>query len=134
AGQDGLDVIRAPGNAVGNDVEAGFPEAPCEYLEVALRIGHVRPRNVDGVPEVDLDGQLQPGLTQKRPRPGRVIAVPLHVLRVADEGRRQELAGELTAPPVERTPDSPFPPPRRVFGSSFRHGRRQTSAIRRGRA
>src|SRR5215218_7442477 len=99
--EDRLYVIGGPGSAVRNDLEAGSRETDGECAEVAPRIGHVRPRGVGRIPEVDLDRKRQPGLAKERTRPPGVVAVLLHVLRVADEDRRQELVCKLTTILVE---------------------------------
>src|SRR5207249_10034412 len=63
-----ISVVRTPRRAVRDDVEAGLLEARRERLEVALRVGHVRPRDVRRVPEVDLHRKRQPCLLQQRLR------------------------------------------------------------------
>src|SRR5207302_2045595 len=100
------DVVRSPWRAVRDDVEARLLEARRERLEVALRVGHVGPRDAGRVPEVERDGQLEAGRRQKRFGLVRVVGILRDLVRPAEERRRLELDRELCPSCVERIDDA----------------------------
>ena len=110
-------VVGAPRCAVRHDLEAGLVQARREGLEVPLRVGHVRPRNVGRVPEVDLERYLDARLLEQRLRLRRVVRVLGDVVGIALERRRHELLRHLAAAGVEVVDDGlPVEPVRQPPG------------------
>ena len=99
------EVVGAPRRVVRHDVEAGLLHLLREGLEVSLRVGHVRPRDVSGYQKSIFTGSVSPACCKSCFDFAGSNSYCGTVSRPAEDSGRLELRRHLAEAAVERVHD-----------------------------